>query len=173
MENRQLKHEEVKTELRKFPITVICENIESPENVGMIFRNCEAMGVERIYFTGTSIVPPNRKIRKISRATDRLVEFKYVKDTRELIANLKAEAYKVWAVEITSASKSLHQACFTNEQKNAFIIGSEKHGVEADTLTQVHGSIEIPLYGSNTSINVVSALTIVLYEVVKQLEINK
>lgn len=172
MQNRQLEHTEVKNTIRKFPLVVICENIESPENVGMVFRNCEAMGVEEIIFTGSSIRPPNRKIRKISRATDRSVKHSYTSSTITAIEELRKQNYEIIAIEITENSESLPECRFYGNKKYAFIVGSEKHGIEETTLHLVDKSAEIPLYGNNTSINVVSALTIALYEISKQLSVS-
>ena len=169
MSNRQLEHNEVNQKRKVFPSVVICENIESPDNVGMIFRNCEAMGVSKIIFTGTSVLPPNRKIRKVSRSTDKLVEYLYVVSTIEAINLLAKEDYIPLAIEVSECSISVHTCLFSNKEKYAFIVGSEKHGVSAETLDAVNQTIEIPMFGLNTSINVVSALTIVLYEYSKQL----
>lgn len=169
MYNRQLEHNEVHNNRRKFPVIVICENIESPDNVGMIFRNCEAMGVEEIIFTGSSIQLPNRKISKISRSTDKLVKHSYTETTTDAISMLVEKKFKVYAIEITESSQSIHSVKFKNNCNYALLVGSEKQGIDEESLQLVKDSIEIPLFGSNTSINVVSALTIALYELTKQL----
>lgn len=169
MENKQLEHKEISIEGRKFPIVIICENIISPENVGMIFRISEAMGVETIYLTGNSVAPPNIKIRKVSRSTDSIVPFKKVENTLELIDNLHSVGYKVLGLEITSSSRLLSHFKFSDKEKYALVIGSEKFGVSAETLQKVNKCIAIELFGRNTSINVVSALGIALYEITKQI----
>lgn len=169
MSNRQLEHNEISSHRKQFPVVVICENIESPDNVGMIFRNCEAMGVTKIIFTGTSILPPNRKIRKVSRSTDKMIDYEYVEETIDAIAHLRDEEFKTIAVEIAESSINLHHYAVSDGGKYALIVGSEKSGVCANTLDAVDQTIAIPMFGQNTSINVVSALTIVLYEFSKQL----
>ena len=169
MENRQLEHIEIKNLERSFPLTVICENLKTPENVGVVFRICEAMGVERIILTGTSITPPNRKITKVSRSTDKKLPYSYFENTVLVINNLRKENYKILALEITDNSQQLCQSQFRADNKYALIIGSEKDGVATETLKYVDLSLEISLFGKNTSINVVSALSIALYEITKQI----
>ena len=170
MENRQLEHYEIRNSERNFPLSVICENIETPENIGMVFRICEAMGVERIILTGTSITPPNRKISKVSRSTDKNLPYMYYKNTVKAVDGLKEQGYQIVALEITESSKNLSQAKFLSDKRYALIIGSEKHGVNTETLCCVDLCLEIELFGKNTSINVVSALAIALYEVTRQIK---
>jgi tRNA G18 (ribose-2'-O)-methylase SpoU len=169
MEYRQLGHNEIEITDRKFPLRVICENITSPDNVGMIFRISEAMGVEKIIFTGNSLYPPNRKINKVSRSTDRHIPFSYIQETAEVIDDLRAKEFKLIALELTNKSMELTQSNYLPDCNYALIIGSEQNGIHADTLKLVDSCIHIKLFGKNTSINVVSALTIALYEITKQL----
>jgi tRNA G18 (ribose-2'-O)-methylase SpoU len=169
MEHRQLNHREVKNSSRKFPISVICENISTPENVGMIFRISEAMGVEEIIFTEESLLPPNRRISKVARSTDKIVPYQYSSSTLSVITQLRNANYKIAALEITDKSIELSQCSFQPTDKIALIIGSEKAGVNEETLLNIDLCIEIALFGQNTSINVVAALGISLYEITKQL----
>ncbi|HBH49809.1 MAG TPA: RNA methyltransferase [Bacteroidales bacterium] len=169
MINKQLEHHEISTVQRKFPIVIICESIRSPENLGMVFRVAEAFGVERIYLTGETVKLPNRKVEKASRSTVKHIPHEYIQKTTLLIPALQKMAYKIIALEITSQSKALDSLNYSSSEKIALIIGSEKKGIHEDTLQMVDINTKIELFGSNTSINVVSALAIALYEITKQL----
>jgi tRNA G18 (ribose-2'-O)-methylase SpoU len=169
MINRQLEHSEIINSRKKFPLVVLCDNIESPENVGMIFRVCEAMGVGKIYLTGTTLALPNRKISKISRSTDKLVAWEYAEVIGEVIERLRSDSYEIMAVEVTDNSKYLTDLVFTPDKKLALIIGSEKHGVSASALEKAEVCCAIEMFGENSSMNVVTALSMVLYECSRQL----
>ena len=172
MKNRQLKHAEVVNPTTKYPIIVVLENIESPENVGMIFRISEAMGISQIYLTGSSLRLPNRKAEKVSRSTIRNIAYTHCESTTELILKLSSEGYKIYAIEVTESAKLLHTVSFDSSVKYAFIVGSEKHGITHETLNKVNNCVAIEMYGNNTSINVVTALSITLYEVTRQFRLN-
>ncbi len=168
MEHRQLAHEEISNSEKIFPVVIIAESITSPENVGMLFRISEAFGVRHIYFTGEQLPMPNRKINKISRSTADRIPYSCIPTTREVIENELGVDYVPIALEITSNCTMLHEAEFGRYNGIALIIGSEKHGVSEETLQLVQGSIAIKMFGSNTSINVISALGISLYEITRQ-----
>ena len=45
------------------------------------------------------------------------------------------------------------------------IIGSESFGISREVLEQVNTIVSIPMYGVNTSMNVINALTIICYSI--------
>ncbi len=169
MEFRQLAHEEINNSEKKFPLVIIAEGITSPDNVGMIFRVSEAFGVKHIFFTNDHVVMPNKKISKISRSTTERVSYSFSSSSKDVILNELDEEYMPFALEITTNSLMLHDANFSIYKGIALVIGSEKHGVSEETLQLVKSTIAIKMFGNNTSINVVSALGICLYEITRQL----
>ena len=54
---------------------VIAHNIRSLYNVGSIFRNAAAFGVEKLYLTGITATPPRREIAKVALGAEDLVDF--------------------------------------------------------------------------------------------------
>lgn len=169
MPTRQLEHIEIENEEQKFPIVVICDNITSAENVGMIFRISEAMGVEHIYLCGDTLSPAHKKVQKTSRSTEKNVIYSSKKSTLKTVQELQNDGYKTVALEITNDCKLLGEADFKSLGKIALVLGNEQHGVDHDVLNTVDLSVAIKMFGKNTSINVVNSLSIALYEITKQL----
>jgi 23S rRNA (guanosine2251-2'-O)-methyltransferase len=64
-------------------------------------------------------------------------------------------------------SLMLQDAAFTKEEKVAVIFGNEVTGVEADTIAQCDGCIEIPQFGMKHSLNIATAAGVVLWEIVR------
>ena len=56
--NIQLSHADHECTGIKFPICYLVNNMDVPMNVGSIFRNADALGIEKVYLTGNSVVPP-------------------------------------------------------------------------------------------------------------------
>ena len=54
-------------------------------------------------------------------------------------------------------------------QNIALIVGDENFGISEDVLKLCDAVIHIPMYGQNSSMNVVQATNIALYEITKQL----
>lgn len=168
MPSRQLEHQEINNQQHQFPLVLVCNAIASPENVGMLFRISEAMGVQKIFLCGNTPTPEHKKVQKTSRSTEKYIPYTYAAHALPLIQKLKSEGYTIIALEVTNDSQVLSQVDFTNYEKIALIPGNEQHGVAAEILEETERCIEIPMYGKNTSINVVNAVSIALYEVVKQ-----
>lgn len=164
---RQLEHNEVKTFQHNKHIIVIVEDVISPENVGMIFRISEAMGVTKIYLTGNTATLPNKKITKTARTTEKRLPSEYIESTTALIQHLIEDQYEIFALEVTDKSQLINKTEFNPTKKIAILIGSESSGVRQETLTTIKQAVMIPMFGSNTSINVVTALSIALYEVIR------
>ncbi len=104
MKNIQLNHSQHTAADIKYPLCFLAHDIDIPMNIGSFFRIADALGVEKIYLSGNSPIPPNSKIKKTSRSAEKYVPFLYKKDPAELIRELKSSGYKIVSLEITSDS---------------------------------------------------------------------
>lgn len=164
----QLTHYNTKFKKRKFPIILVCDNVTNAPNVGSLFRIADAFGVEKLILCGETI-SLGRKITKTSRATEKVMTFEICKDIIHVVKNLKAQNHKIISLEITSTSSALHTMEFLGEQPIVLVIGDENFGVSDAILTISDAVVHIDMYGFNSSMNVVQATNIALYEITKQL----
>ncbi len=156
----------------KIPVIVILENIRSAYNVGSVFRTADAFLIEAIYICGYTAKPPHKEITKTALDAQHSVDWKYFENARAAIAVLKANKYKVFAIEQVTNSISLGKLQELNFKKIAFIFGNEVTGIEQETIEMCDGCIEIPQFGMKHSLNISVAAGIVLWEVVRN-TINK
>ena len=169
MDNKQLEHNEYQREIKQFPLCLLAHDMEVPMNVGSLFRIADAFGVEKIYLTGNSPVPPNRKIRKTSRATENAVAYESKQDVYEVINELKQKGYLIVSLEITSNSTDINVFCKNKMDKVCLIVGSENKGVDADLLSVSDHVVHIPMFGQNSSMNVATASSVAVFEIIKTL----
>lgn len=170
--NIQLTHDQISNDLcdkkKQFPICILSDNIEFPRNIGGLFRIAEAFGVEKIYLSGLSdkksVTASDLKIRKAARSTHKTVDFSYTESAIEVLDQLKQDGYSIISLEITSASTNIRQFCKSKLNKICLIIGSEKNGISQSLLEASDHTIHIAMYGQNSSMNVVAATAIALYE---------
>lgn len=160
----QLTHEENQFERKTFPITLVCDHIYFQQNIGSLFRISEAFGVENIIFLGKDIPLTPRKINKTSRSTHLHVPHQIIEETSDLITYLQQNNFEVIALEITSNSKPLREIAIPNK-KTALIIGSEIDGISDELLKICDQIVHINMFGKNSSMNVVQAASIALYEI--------
>ena len=75
----------------QFPITIVCDAIRTPENIGMCFRISESFGVQKIYFHRNSPSLENRKVINTARNTINQIEHDFYDDFETIINQLKQE----------------------------------------------------------------------------------
>ncbi|MCE2027523.1 TrmH family RNA methyltransferase [Sessilibacter corallicola] len=159
----QLTHSDHQTTGKKFPLCFLLIDVERPENVGSVFRIADALGVEKVFLSGKSVVPPNKKIRKVSRTTERFVPYSYEEKPEQIIHALKAENYRVVSLEIAENSKPLHRLSLSSDAKVCLVLGSESHGINDNVLALSDEVVHIPMLGENSSMNVANACSIATY----------
>ncbi|WP_444995912.1 TrmH family RNA methyltransferase [Aliikangiella sp. IMCC44359] len=168
MKNIQLAHQHHQSSNQKHPLSLLLHDMNIPANVGSIFRIADAMGVEKIYLTGTTVSPPNKLIKKTSRATEKYVAYQYREDPIENIEYLKALGYLIISLEITSSSIDIRELKFSSEQKVCLILGAENTGVCQTLLDLSDYTVHIPMLGNNSSMNVASACSIAVFQMINE-----
>lgn len=167
---KQLTHYDIENKQQKFPITIVCDAIRTPENIGMCFRIAESFGVSKIYIHESSPSLENRKVLKTARNTINQIDYDFYADFTKLITTLKSENNTIIGIEITDKSIEIQDFDFKNHQKIVLLLGSERNGIQDISL--VDESIAIPMYGRNSSMNVIHSLAISLYEITNQITIS-
>ena len=164
----QLTHYTTNFKKHTFPITLICDNVTNAPNIGSLFRMADAFGIEKLILCGENI-KLGRKMAKTSRATEKVVNFEISDSASEVTKALKTKDYQIISLEITETSKPIHNVHFSNKKPIAIIIGDENFGVSEPILNISDDTIHINMFGQNSSMNVVQATNIALYEITKQL----
>lgn len=164
----QLTHYNTNFKKRKFPIILVCDNVTNAPNIGSLFRIADAFGIEKLVLCGANI-SLGRKITKTSRATEKVVDFEICESAAKVVEGLKAANYQMISLEITYTSKPLHTLKFSTEKPIALVIGDENFGVSEAILNISDLVVHIDMFGLNSSMNVVQATNIALYEITKQL----
>ncbi len=152
----------------KAPIAVVLDSIRSMNNVGSIFRTCDAFNIEKLYLCGITACPPNKEISKTALGATESVEWEYAEDVTELVNRLRQEGYAVFMVEQVDESRKLHEFSFAPYNKIALVVGNEVYGVDERLLPLCDAAIEIPQFGTKHSLNVTIAAGIAIWEAVRQ-----
>lgn len=160
----QLTHEENQFDRKTFPITLVCDHIYFQQNIGSLFRIAEAFGVANILFFGKDIPLTPRKINKTSRSTHLHVPHTVIEEAADLKTYLIENNFEIIALEIASNSKPLKEVILPENKKIALVLGSEINGISEELLALSHQIVHINMFGKNSSMNVVQAASIALYQ---------
>ncbi len=164
----QLNHYNTTFTKKIFPIVLVCDHVTNAPNIGSLFRIADAFGVEKIIFCGEGITI-GRKVTKTSRATEKFVNHEFNTSTKQMVDALINSGYQILALEITANSTPIHNYKLDGTKPIALIIGDENFGISEPILNKANQTIHIDMFGNNSSMNVVQATNIALYEITKQL----
>ncbi|MCI0580533.1 MAG: RNA methyltransferase [Chloroflexi bacterium] len=146
-----------------YDLVVLLQSVEYPYNVGSIFRLADGAGLTELVLTGITPTPPNPTIEKVARYKSTRVPWRYEKDAVAALVGLRAAGYHLVALELTDTAVPYHE--YNYPPKTCLVAGHEDHGVTKATLAACDAAVFIPMYGKGRSLNVHTALAVVLYHV--------
>ena len=166
-ELNRLTPEEFK-ETEKFPCIVVLDNVRSLNNIGSVFRTCDAFLVEEIYLCGITATPPHRDIHKTALGATETVKWQYFDETLAAVLNLKSQGYRIIAVEQVDESINLIDLEIEHNSRTALVFGHEINGVDENVVKIADACVEIPQHGTKHSLNISVCAGIVIWEVFKK-----
>jgi tRNA G18 (ribose-2'-O)-methylase SpoU len=153
---------------KKFPISVVLDDIRSFNNVGSFFRTCDAFNIEKIYLCGITPKPPHRDIHKTALGATETVEWEYYESIEDLVALLKAQGKCICSIEQSEETLYLNQTDEIADQDLVLVFGNEVNGVSQKIIDSSDYVLEIPQYGTKHSLNVSVCAGVVLWEFVRK-----
>lgn len=147
----------------KFPIAVVLDNIRSLNNIGSIFRSCDAFCVDRVCLCGITAAPPSPEIHKTALGAELSVAWQHFASTAEAISAMRADGWTICAVEQADSSISLERFVPDPSRKYAVILGHEVYGVDQAAVDAADVILEIPQFGTKHSLNVAVTAGIILW----------
>jgi 23S rRNA (guanosine2251-2'-O)-methyltransferase len=146
---------------------IILHDLRSVHNTAAIFRTADAIGVSKIFLSGTTPTPIDRFARprtdfaKAALGAEISIPWEYVKSPITLIGKLRAEGFEIIAVE--QSEKSVDYKKVRPKRKTAVIFGNEVKGVTASILKRSDIVSDIAMRGKKESLNVSVAAGVVLF----------
>ncbi len=140
------------------------DNVRSAWNAGSILRSADGFGFTHVYLCGITPTGDNEAVVKTSLGAEDSVPWSYHKDALKLVKGLKAEGWKVYALEEDPRSLPISQ--FTNSrlpEPAVLIVGNEVTGVDPELLDLCDKIFYIPMLGEKKSFNVAIAFGIAAY----------
>ena len=168
-------------QLPRAPLSVVLDDVRSLANVGLIFRLCDALRVERLYLCGITGYPPGpddprplhvqqraeREITKTAVMAVPFVPWTYARSALDVVERLRSGGYQIVAVEQAHGSTP-YTTPGVYGAPVCLILGHERAGVTPPSLAAADVCVEIPMYGMANSLNVAMALGLVGYEILRQ-----
>jgi tRNA G18 (ribose-2'-O)-methylase SpoU len=168
LSNDELNRPDINTfkQQNKNPVYVVLDNVRSLNNVGSVFRTCDAFAIKELLLCGITATPPNKEIHKTALGAEDSVTWRYFESTSDAIAYLHEMNVTVYAIEQADGALQLNEI---NTQSNpiAVVFGNEVDGVQQEVIDLSDGVIEIPQWGTKHSLNISVSAGIVMWELVR------
>lgn len=158
-------------------LILVAHNLRSTHNVGSLLRTAEGLGITEVILTGYTPYPdlgaadtrlPHLKA-KITKQIDKTAlsatatqSWRQQEHIQSALDTLRSDGYTIAALEQSTTSIPLPD--YAMPQKLALILGREVEGLEPDILAGCDVALEIPMFGSKESFNVVQAAAMAMYQ---------
>lgn len=146
------------------PLTLVCESVEKPGNLGAMLRTADAVGVAAVVAAQPVTDWGNPNVVRASKGTVFSVPVAAA-GSGEVLAWARERSMRVVAATPDTAT------VFTDVDLTgpvAVAVGSEKHGLSAEWLATADARVRIPMFGRANSLNVATSAAIILYEALRQ-----
>jgi tRNA G18 (ribose-2'-O)-methylase SpoU len=143
---------------------LVLEGVNDHENIGSLFRNAAAFGVDAVVLDPTTSDPLYRRATRVSLGHVLRVPFARVDggDWPLALDDLRAAGLETWAMTPAADAEPLGDAVTTAPGRVALLVGAEGPGLSAQALAAVDRRVRIPMAGVTDSVNVATAAAIAL-----------
>lgn len=147
-----------------FPV-IVAEALQSPDNMGAVLRLASNIGARKVWFVYEN--KPNFRHYKIKRRSSGAIDkigWDYA--GYDEIFDFIPGGYHYVAVETTPDAKNIFLENLP--EKIALFVGNERYGLSAKLLKNINKRVYIPMAGTVSSMNVSHALSVALFEWLRQ-----
>ena len=145
------------------PFLLVLDGLQEPGNVGTILRTAQAVGLKEVALTKGTVDPFNPKSIRAGMGAQFSMNFSYYNNIKDLVEESSLSERKVW---LTTPHSGL--SCYSSEfnlKDSILVFGEEGGGIQDFSTGQ---KVAIPMPGKVESLNVAQAVTIFLFEGVRQ-----
>jgi len=165
--HKQLTHSEHSSKNHGLQIHLVLDGLKDKINIASAFRLSEAMGVKKLCILDSGYSELNHQMVKISRHTNKYLDYKFLdRDSFDLDLYVNND-WLILGLEITDKSVDLRSYPSFETRPILLIIGSEQYGITQELLNATNSCLHIPMFGQNSSMNVIQAAGICIFSLIQ------
>ena len=149
----------------------VLENVMNPTNVGAIIRSAAALNMDAVLLTPGCSNPLYRRAARVSMGTVFQIPWTFLEEEeagawpREGMDYLKSLGFSTAAMALHDESVDIDDPVLRQEEKLAFILGTEGEGLQEETIAASDYTIKIPMSHGVDSLNVAAASAVAFWEI--------
>ena len=146
----------------KSEIIVYLDSVTDPGNMGTIIRSCDALGADGIILSKGCVDIFNPKVVRSAMASLQNIPVYTQTDADDTFLLLKENGFNIVGTFPLGSTNS----CDTPYPgKTVLVMGNEANGISPEVEKHCDMRVKIPMFGRAESLNVATALTVMLYEI--------
>lgn len=150
---------------------VILDGVEDPHNLGAIIRSCVCAGVDGIIIPSRRNAQVNSVVEKTSAGA--INHIPIIKVNSLVNAIQKMQKLNWWIIATDASANDNYYDIDYNDMNFAIVMGAEHSGVSKSIVNNADMLVKIPMLRDFNSLNVSNALSIIIFEAVRQKSIKK
>jgi RNA methyltransferase, TrmH family len=147
-------------------VVLVAENVQNPDNLGMVLRTADAAGVHAVVVAGAPTDPLHRNCVRAARGAVGRLPILRCADLPAWVGALRERGFRVHAATAHGEVR-LYEADLAAPV--AVVVGNEETGVTPDTQVACTARLVIPMAPGQDSLNVGVAAGVALFEIVRRL----
>ena len=151
------------------PLIVVLDGVEDPHNLGAVIRTADACGVSGVVVPERHSAPLSATVVKASAGASAHIPVVRVKNLVNAIDEMKERG--AWVVGVDTAATQ-EWTSFDYRGSIALVLGGEHRGLRRLVREHCDALVRLPMLGKIASLNISVAAGVVLYEVVRQRQLQ-
>lgn len=148
-------------------VLAVLEGVNDHENLGSMFRNAAALGVDGVLLGAGCADPLYRRSVRVSMGHVLRVPFTSVPEWPGALDVLRRHGFHVAALTPRSDAITLRDMRKAGHERVALLLGSEGHGLSRAALDAADSAVRIPMESGVDSLNVATAAAVAFYELTR------
>ncbi|NQY73953.1 MAG: 23S rRNA (guanosine(2251)-2'-O)-methyltransferase RlmB [Candidatus Margulisbacteria bacterium] len=159
---KQMSLEDIIENKALYPVLVALDHLHDPFNFGSILRTCEVLGVKGIIYPKDRHVQLTPGVIKSSSGAIEHLDLVKVTNLSRVLSQLKKEGFWLYGADESSSQTILKH---TFQYPCVLVFGNEEKGISHGVSKLLDMSVQIPIRGKVSSLNVSVAAGIMVYTV--------
>ncbi|MDR1552943.1 MAG: 23S rRNA (guanosine(2251)-2'-O)-methyltransferase RlmB [Prevotellaceae bacterium] len=152
------------------PLVIILDGVTDVRNFGAIARSAECAGANAVIMPAKGAAPINADAVKTSSGALNIIPVCRVSNLKTAVFYLKSAEFQIIAAS-EKAEKLYYNVNYL--KPTAIIMGAEGTGISHTNIALCDEQVKIPVCGKINSLNVSAAASVLMFETVRQKQVNK
>ncbi|WP_216210012.1 TrmH family RNA methyltransferase [Amycolatopsis aidingensis] len=145
-------------------LLAVLEGVGDHENLGALFRNAAALGVDGVLLGSGCSDPLYRRSVRVSMGHVLRVPFSALEPWPRGLEQLRAAGFRIAALTPRADAVELRALRGQRPERVALLLGSEGYGLSAEALAAADLAVRIPMATGVDSLNVATSAAVAFYE---------